>query len=70
MTPIIHTTLHHGDDILQLTVKNLRYDDGFLCSNRTFDAIEVRLRECIKSQRPKKFITKDRGAIMKIMRVV
>ena len=57
--PVTHTTLHHGADILELTVKTLRQGDGFLCTKRTFDAIEERANDYYRSQYPKVFKSKE-----------
>ena len=67
---ITHTTLHHGADILELTVKTLKHGDGFICTKKTFDVIETRMNEVFRSQRPKIFKSKEWGGVQHIRRVV
>lgn len=66
---ISHTTIHHGADILELTVKTLRQGEEIICSKRTFGAIKDRLNENIRSQRPRKFASRDWGGMQHIKRL-
>jgi hypothetical protein len=60
---------HKPKDILALTLKNLLVDEGFFCTNRTYDKIRDRIdafkRSCLKG----KYVTRPWGAVVNIKRV-
>jgi len=66
---VTHTILHHGSDILEITVRTLPVGDGFFCTKRAFTAIEDRLNGYFRSERPKKFKSREWGLIQHIRRV-
>jgi hypothetical protein len=68
-TPVTHTTIHHGADILELTVKTLRYGEGFICTKKTFNSISGRMNGFFREQRPKQFKSKEWSGLQHINRV-